>query len=233
MASTPLFAWMGRKYFGTPVTPQTSEGAIAEATGDIEDHVLVAGFGRVGQIVARNLAMLGIPFTALDNNPEHVEFVRRYGNKIFFGDATRVEILRAAGADTAKIFVLAISDIDRSVHTARTIRRHFPNLKIHARARNRRHELELRRIGVDFTIRETLHSSLEMSRDVLAELGVAEAEAAVDVFRRHDEQTLLEQMEVMEDEEKVMQVARRSRGELEDLFHQDPRFETGEPGEGK
>lgn len=233
MALTPLAYLVNEKWLQPHFPGRGEPEKEADAIDHDEPPVIVAGFGRVGQIVARNLAMLEIPFTALDNNPEHVDFVRRFGNKIFFGDATRVEVLRAAGADTAKVFVLAISDIDKSVNTALAIRHHFPHIRIYARARNRRHELELRRMGIDFTVRETLYSSLAMSRDVLQALGVAEAEAAVDLFRRHDEQTLLEQMEVMEDEEALMQVARRSRGELEDLFHQDPRFGSGPPGEGE
>lgn len=233
MALTPLAYLVNEKWIAPRIPGQSEPEREHDAIDHDEPPVIIAGFGRVGQIVARNLAMLEIPFTALDNNPEHVEFVRRFGNKIFFGDATRVEVLHAAGADTAKVFVLAISDIDKSVNTALAIRHHFPHIRIYARARNRRHELELRRMGIDFTVRETLYSSLAMSKDVLQALGVAEAEAAVDLFRRHDEQTLLEQMEVMEDEEAVMRVARRSRGELEDLFHQDPRFGSGRPGEGE
>ncbi len=133
--------------------------------------VIIAGFGRFGQIVARILRLRKIPFTALDSNQTHVDFVRNFGNKIYYGDASRLDLLRAAGAETAKIFVLAIDDVDVSVRTAELVREQFPKLKIFARARNRQHAFALMDLGVTNIIRETYLSSLDLAATVLESLG--------------------------------------------------------------
>src|SRR5207248_1505461 len=128
---------------------------------------IIAGFGRVGQIVARILRVKGIPFTALDNSQTHVDFVRRFGNKVYYGDASRLELLRAAGADRARILVLAIDDADASKRTAALAREYFPRLKIYARARNRQHAFALMDVGVTEIVRDTYASSLEIAAWVL------------------------------------------------------------------
>lgn len=196
-----------------------------------DDHgaprVIIAGFGRVGQIVARNLSMLGIHFTALDNNPEHVEFVRKFGHRIFYGDANRLDVLRAAGAAEARLFILTISDPERSITTAQMVRRHFPGLKILARARNRDHAMALMALGVDEVIRETWLSSLALARDALHALGVTEADRYVDRFAEHDEATLREQVEHRDDQERLARIERKSREQLEALFSEDRRLLHG------
>lgn len=189
-----------------------------------EPRVIIAGFGRVGQIVGRNLSMLGIHFTALDNNPEHVEFVRRFGHKIFYGDANRLDVLRAAGAGKASLFILTISEPDRSISTAQMVRRHYPELKILARARNRDHAMELMALGVDEVIRETWLSSLAMARHALRSMGVRKADQYVDRFAEHDEDTLREQVEHRGDHERLARIERKSREQLEDLFSEDRRL---------
>src|SRR5882672_8099609 len=137
------------------------------------DHpVIIAGFGRVGQIVGRLLRAKKIPFTALDKSAEQVETVRRFGGRSNYGDASRLDLLRAAGADKAKILVLAIDDVEASLRTAENARRHFPKLKIYARARNRFHAYRLMDIGVDFLMRETLLSSLDLAQEVMHGLGM-------------------------------------------------------------
>src|SRR5262249_41128261 len=129
--------------------------------------VIIAGFGRFGQIVARVLTSRRIPFTALDSNQKNVDFVRRFGNQVYYGDVSRLDLLRAAGAETAKIFVLAIDDVDASIRTAELLRSQFPKLKIYARARNRQHAFSLMDAGVTNIIRETYVSSLEIASSVL------------------------------------------------------------------
>ena len=138
---------------------------------DGETPVIIAGFGRFGQIVARILRLRKIPFTALDSNQTHVDFVRRFGNQVYYGDASRLDLLRAAGIETAKVFVLAIDDVDASVRTAQLVREQFPKVKVFARARNRQHAFALMDAGVTNIIRETLLSSLELATSVLQELG--------------------------------------------------------------
>src|SRR5437588_700642 len=192
----------------------------------IEEHdnlVIIAGFGRVGQIVARILRVKGIPFTALDNSQTHVDFVRRFGNKVYYGDASRLELLRAAGADRARILVLAIDDADASTRTAALAREYFPRLKIYARARNRQHAFALMDVGVTEIVRDTYASSLEIAAWVLDGLGEAPATAreAVRKFRQHDEATLLAQYQVKEDETKFLATTRASAAQLEKLFESD------------
>jgi glutathione-regulated potassium-efflux system protein KefB len=188
------------------------------------DHrVIIAGFGRFGQMIARTLRLRKIPFTALEASFEQVDFVRKYGNKIHFGDASRLDLLRAARADLAEIFVLAIDDMDASVRTAEMVRKHFPNLTIYARARNRVHTYRLMDVGVDRIVRETFLSSLELARDVLAGLGysMTEAEETVRRFRRHDEELLVRQHKLHHDEAKLIAASKEGAEELQRLFEQD------------
>jgi monovalent cation:proton antiporter-2 (CPA2) family protein len=197
-----------------------------EPFDDIDDRetpVIIAGFGRFGQIVARILRLRRIPFTALDSNQTHVDFVRRFGNQVYYGDASRLDLLRAAGAETAKIFVLAIDDVDASIRTAQLVRAQFPKLKIFARARNRQHTFALMDAGVTHIIRETLLSSLDLAASVLQELGETQASArgAVRKFRQHDEATLAAQYAVKEDETKFLATTQESAQQLEKLFETD------------
>ncbi len=186
-------------------------------------RVLIAGFGRFGQIVARILSARHIAFTALDSNQTHVDFVRRFGNKVYYGDASRLDLLRAAGAENATVFVLAIDDVDASVRTAVLVKTQFPHLKIFARARNRQHAFSLMDAGVKNIIRETYASSLEMSELVLLALGETadRARTAVRRFRRHDESTLIAQYAVKEDETKFRATSQEAAKQLEKLFEAD------------
>jgi glutathione-regulated potassium-efflux system ancillary protein KefC/glutathione-regulated potassium-efflux system protein KefB len=188
-----------------------------------DNRVIIAGFGRVGQIVSRVLRARHIQFTALDSSQTHVDFVRRFGNKIYYGDASRLDLLRAAGAESADLFVLAIDDVDASVRTAELVHEYFPTLKVFARARNRQHTFALMDQGVDYIVRETLGSSLELAEAVLVKLGdtPAVARAAVRKFRQHDEKTLGEQYAVKEDETKFVAATRESAQQLEKLFETD------------
>ena len=190
---------------------------------DDDTPVIIAGFGRFGQIVARILNARKIPFTALDSNQTHVDFVRRFGNNVYYGDASRIDLLRAAGAETAKVFVLAIDDVDASIRTAQMVRSQFPKLKIFARARNRQHTFALMDAGVTNIIRETLLSSLELSVSVLQELGDTQVEArnAVRRFRQHDEATLAAQYAVKEDDTKFQATSLAAAKQLEKLFDSD------------
>ena len=188
-------------------------------------RVIIAGFGRVGQIVARLLRAHHIPFTALESSVEQVDLSRRFGGTdIFFGDPSRVELLRAAQADKAEVFVLATDDPETNVRTARIVRRMYPHLKIIARARNRQHAFRLMDLtSPDVVVRETFHSSLKMARLTLEALGFAPAaaRARVATFREHDEQLLRDQHLVYDDEAKLVQTSREAFAELERLFEAD------------
>src|SRR6266852_25425 len=190
---------------------------------ELYPKVIIAGFGRFGQIVGRILRAKKISFTALEANQTQVDFVRRFGNQVFYGDASRLELLRSAHAENAEVFVLAIDDVEASVRTAELIRKHFPHLRIFARARNRQHAFRLMDLDVRYTIRETLVSSLEMSEKVLETLGLSKSKAieTVRLFRAHDEATIRKQQAVKDDEGKFQQTVRESAEQLLHLFESD------------
>jgi monovalent cation:proton antiporter-2 (CPA2) family protein len=188
-----------------------------------DQRVIIAGYGRVGQIVSRVLRARRIAFTALEVSQAQVDFVRRFGNKIYYGDASRLELLRAAGAERAEVLILAIDDVEASVKTAQVVRENFPQLKIFARVRNRQHAFRLMDIGVEYQIRDTFLSSLDLAAHALEALGSTAAVAAVAVqrFREHDEHTLAMQNAVKDDETKVISASREAARQLEQLFESD------------
>jgi glutathione-regulated potassium-efflux system ancillary protein KefC/glutathione-regulated potassium-efflux system protein KefB len=188
-----------------------------------ETPVIIAGFGRFGQIVGRVLRVKGIPFTALDSSQTHVDFVRRFGNEVYYGDASRLDLLRAAGAASARFLVLAIDDTEASTRTAVLVREQFPNLRIFARARSRQHVFALMDAGVENIVRETYGSSLELATSILEALGETPAAAreAVRRFRAHDEATLAKQYAVKEDDIKFLATSREAAQQLEKLFESD------------
>jgi len=199
--------------------------AFDEIPAEEEPRVIIAGFGRFGQIVARVLRAKRIRFTALEASQTQADFVRRFGNKLYYGDASRIDLLRAAGAGKAEVLVLAIDDVEASVRTAEMVHREFPRLRILSRARNRQHAFRLLDIGVQVVLRETYASSLEMAEHALVALGIPREQAVDDVrrFRAHDEKTLAAQAAMKGDEDKILQTARESAEQLERLFEADRR----------
>ncbi|MEA2833112.1 MAG: hypothetical protein QOG66_1314 [Methylobacteriaceae bacterium] len=185
--------------------------------------VVICGFGRFGQIVGRVLLMRGIKFNALDSEPGNVETVRRFGYLAFFGDPTRLELLRAVGADQAKVIVVALPDAEAVVKVSQLAREHFPQAKIYARARNRRVAHSLMDVGVHDLVRETFLSSLRLSELVLLGLDFDEDDArrTVAAFRDRDEQMLIAQHAFYDDETKVIQTAAQVASELKSLFEAD------------
>ncbi|WP_420349007.1 monovalent cation:proton antiporter-2 (CPA2) family protein [Pelagibius sp.] len=228
MAATPLAAAANNRLFAHRGSGG-GEGP-AEPVPLEENQVIIAGFGRFGQIVARILRARKIGFTALDVSAEQVDFVKRFGSKIYYGDASRLDLLRAAQAAKAEIFVLAIDDVEASLRTAETVVEHFPNLTIYARARNRKHAHQLMDLGVRIIRRETLHASLDLSQAVLRGLGLSqrEAERTVKTFQEHDERRLLMQHAEHNDEEKMIYLAKEAAEELEELFEEDRKAEAAE-----
>ena len=190
---------------------------------ELYPKVIIAGFGRFGQIVGRILVAKKIAFTALEASQTQVDFLRRFGNQVFYGDASRLELLRASHAENAEVFVLAIDDVEASVKTAELIRKHYPHLKIFARARNRQHAFRLMDLDVRYIIRETLVSSLELSVQVLEALGLSKSKAVETVhqFRVHDEVTMAKQHAVKDDETKFLATSRESAEQLQHLLEAD------------
>jgi glutathione-regulated potassium-efflux system ancillary protein KefC len=191
MMTTPLLLWL---YEGV-IEPRLRAPAEARPMDLVEDQdhpVIVAGFGRVGQIVARLLNANGIETTILDHDPEHIETIRRFGFKVYYGDAARLDLLHAAGADRARLLILAIDDRAQALKIVELVREHFPNLDILARAWDVFHLLQLRDKGVTQVEREAFEGALRLGETALARLGLGAwaAKQAANRFRAHDQALL-------------------------------------------
>jgi len=219
MIASPLLLSLHDRLFRARET----DGRPYDVPENLNPRVIIAGFGRFGQIVGRILRARHIPFTALENSQRQVDFIRRFGNLVYYGDASRLELLRAAHAQDADVFILAIDDVEASLRTAEMVSRHFPNLKIFARARDRQHAFRLMDQGVRYIIRETYASSLEMSVQVLEALGLPKRDAVETMqrFRVHDQATLLRQHAIRDDEKKLIESVQESARQLEHLFEAD------------
>jgi monovalent cation:proton antiporter-2 (CPA2) family protein len=192
---------------------------------EIDEHdnpVILAGFGRFGHIVGRLLRANGFGTTVLDHDADQVEMLGHYGMKSFYGDASRLDLLEAAGARHAKLFVLAIDDEAKTLQIIETVQREFPRLKILARATSRQHAYEILRLGVNQVYRETLGSALDLSIDALRELGMDERRAhrVAEIFRKHDEASVREMAHLPDDEEYVS-IARKHIENLERALQSD------------
>jgi glutathione-regulated potassium-efflux system ancillary protein KefC len=200
--------------------------APARPDDEVEDEgapVIIAGFGRFGQIVGRYLFGSSIRATVLDHDADQIEMLKKFGFRVFYGDATRLDLLRAAGAEHAKLLVLAIDDVESSVRLAEVARQHFPKLKVVARARNISHWVELRKRGVELVERETFESALRTGRQALEHLGVGpyEARERADLFRRQNLAVLEDLMPHFEDETHRLSAARAGREQLEQQIAED------------
>jgi monovalent cation:proton antiporter-2 (CPA2) family protein len=207
--------------------PRRKEAAAPEGAAPPGENnpVIIAGFGRFGQIVGRILATRGIPFTALDLDTEQLEFVTQFGEQVYFGDASRLDMLRAARADKAAVLVIAIDDVEASMKCVEIAKQHFPRLKVFARARDRLHAYRLLDAGVKRVWRETFHSSADLAGRVLSELGLPDstAEETVNIFTLHDERLLRRAAAHHADMPKLIEIAKAGRAELRSLFEQDRR----------
>jgi CPA2 family monovalent cation:H+ antiporter-2/glutathione-regulated potassium-efflux system protein KefB len=167
--------------------------------------------------------MQRIAFTALDQSQENVDAVRRFGGKVYFGDPAREEVMRAAGAESARVLVIALEDMEESLKVAQMVKRRFPHLEVFARARNRRHVHLLMGAGIEAIVRETFFSSLRLTEMLLEKLDVPEeqAERAIALFRAHDERILNETYAIAHDEKQMIQTTQEANQELIDLFESD------------
>jgi glutathione-regulated potassium-efflux system protein KefB len=218
MVATPVLMALESRLAPPKAAPRTFDEPQEE-----QGHVIIAGFGRFGQIVARVLTARGIPFVALDGNVDQVDFVRRFGGEVYYGDATRLDLLHAARADKARAFVIAIDDVDASLKAAELVRRHYPELPVFARARNRQHVYKLMDLGVEKMRRETFLASLDLTRLLLVGLGTSESEATrlTETFKEHDRKRLYADYAHHNDFEKMTRKSREAQKELEELFQTD------------
>ncbi len=228
MAATPLLLLAHDRWLCVK-----AEGARAPDTIDREAPVIIAGFGRFGQVVGRLLFANGVRAVVLDHDPDQIEMLRRFGYRVFYGDATRVDLLATAGAARARLLVNAIDDVDESLALTDRVRENWPGLPIVARARNVSHYYELRLRGVEVVERETFESALRMGRAALEALGVDpfRAREMADTFRRHNRASLEANLPNYQDETRMLNAAKAGREELEQMFARDrERFEREHGG---
>jgi glutathione-regulated potassium-efflux system protein KefB len=219
MALAPALVWLAARLSArVSVRPPRPFDAIP----DHQPQVLIAGFGRFGQVVARLLAAQKLAFIAIEPSADQVDFVRRFGNPVYYGDPARSDLLRSAGAESVKVFVIALEDPEQSVRTARAVRRLYPQARVYASARDRPHAWALMEIGVH-AVREVLHSSLYTGERVLVDLGFdpATVHEHVKRFREHDARLLRAQYDVRNDEDALIRTTQDARRELEELFSAD------------
>ena len=224
MAATPLLLLAHDRWTAHTASAQREPDFI-----DTQAPVIIAGFGRFGQIVGRLLLASNVRAIVLDHDPDQVDLVRRVGYEVFYGDATRLDLLEAAGAGKARLLVNAIDGQEDSLALVDRVREHFPNLPIVSRARNVSHYLELRLRGVTVIERETFEAALRAGRRVLEHLGMDpyRAREVADNFRRHNQKIVESQLPVYQDETRFMAAAKAGREELEQQFARDrERFEN-------
>jgi glutathione-regulated potassium-efflux system ancillary protein KefC len=222
MLITPLLLVAADKWL-IPLLAGQSRTKLPEIDEPQNQSVIIAGFGRYGQIVGRLLYANGIRPTVLDTDAEQIEAMRRFDWRVFYGDATRLDLMRTAGAATAKVLVLAIDDVEQSVEVAKMVRENFPDLTIVARARNVQHYFGLLDLGVTMIERETLDSALMSARSVLEQLGWQPHQARTLAlrFRRHSVDVLLKMAPHRKDADKLLAAAKLGRQQLEEQFAQE------------
>ena len=231
MALTPLLLLLCARLVSPKVQPVAVPEQFREIDAD-EPRVVIAGMGRMGQIVARILRAQNIKFVALDTSVETIELSRSFGGvPVYYGDPMRPEILNAAKVGDAEFFIIATDDPDTNIKTAELVHKLYPHIKIIARARNRQHVHRLVDLGAH-AVRETFYSSLEMSRQTLIGLGLTpeQADARIKRFKHHDEQVLEAQHAIYDDAVKVKQTAQEARAELARLFESDQLEEQARNG---
>jgi CPA2 family monovalent cation:H+ antiporter-2 len=188
-----------------------------------EPTVLIAGFGRFGQITGRLLTANGIAFTAMDKDADHIAFVQKFGNKVFYGDATRLDLLRTAGIEHAKTLLVAMDNPEDCTKLVTLVKEHYPNVHVVARARNRLHVMQLAQLGVDAYTRETFNSALSAAKQVLQAMGYSEGQTdyMASVFAEHDIKFLQKSIEEEMSIPDMIVSSQESRQELKSLFDRD------------
>ncbi|QJR09066.1 Glutathione-regulated potassium-efflux system protein KefC [Usitatibacter rugosus] len=227
MAATPLLLVIHDKLIARKVRTEREDDTI-----DQQAPIIIAGFGRFGQIVGRLLFANGMRAVVLDHDPDQIELLRNFGFPVYYGDASRLDLLRAAGAADAKLLVNAIDNVEDSLALVDRVRANFPNLRIIARARNVSHYFELRLRGVEVVERELFEGSLRTGRRALEAMGVDpfRARDMANAFRQHNVQLMDNMLPHYRDQQRLMSLAKSGREELEEQFRRDrEKFEKEHP----
>ena len=201
MALTPVLLILNQRFVQRRYEDQEEERE-ADKIDEHDNPVIIVGFGRFGQVVGRLLHAHGIGTTVLDNDAGHIDVLRKFGYKVFYGDADRLDLLYAAGAHKAKLLVVAVGNPAKSLAVCELAQKHFPQLKLLVRAIDRPHAHQLLQQGVDMVYRETVGSAVDLGVNALKELGVRANQAwrAGQTFKQHDEKLLREQTAFIDDE---------------------------------
>ncbi len=218
MALTPLMMLVNEKLIMPRFGTREAEKEPDEIVGD--KKVIIAGFGRVGSTIGRFLQANGVNATYLDTDPDNVDFLRKMGLKVFYGDASRHDLLHAAGAGDADLLVVAVDDPGKAKEIVETSQKHYPSLDIMVRSRGWFDSYEMIDLGIRFIYREYLDSSLRMAADALCKLGHRRYEVyrSIKTFRKHDERFLRELAEIRHDRTTLISGARQRIADLEKLM---------------
>jgi glutathione-regulated potassium-efflux system ancillary protein KefC len=240
MLLTPLLLvaidryWLRVMTWLTRADPASSGTKLAEIDEVQHAPIIICGFGRYGQIVGRLINANGLTATVLDHNAESVAGTRRFGFPAFYGDATRLDLLRTAGAERAKVIVVAIDDVEQSLKVVDLVQAHFKQASLVVRARNTTHFYALHTRGVEHIERETLDSALMSGRTVLELMGWQPHAARTQAwrFRRHSIELLMKMAPHQGDENKLISVAKQGRAQLEELWSRERAERTQQAAQG-
>jgi monovalent cation:proton antiporter-2 (CPA2) family protein len=188
-----------------------------------DNPVIIAGYGRFGQIIGRFLTAQRVAVTILETDPDQIDLLKRFNRKVYYGDASNLDLLKSAGAAKAKLLVVAVDEPEKVLEIVNLVKKEFPNLKIFARARNRRHAYELYKAGVDYFRRETFDASLVMAEEVMKSLGkrAFNVRFKAQQFMLHDERSLEDSFEFFETEDDLISFSRKTVQELETILQSD------------
>ncbi len=222
MAAAPLLMMLDDKIIQPRLgAAETSREADVIETSGVD--VIIAGHGRFGMTIGRVLTAQGIRTAHLDHDPSQVDVLRKFGMKVFYGDALRLDLLEAAGAKNAKLIIVAIDDREKITELVTIVQQHYPNLKILSRVYDRSHAHDLLKLGIDQVYREVFGSSMDLATGALTALGRSEAESLriVDIFRKHDEKFLRAAQAHQGNDKALVDLARKSRADIANVFAAD------------
>ena len=225
MATTPFLILFYQKYIEPRIISNIPPSEIEHIS---EKHpIILAGYGRFGQIIGRFLNAQGICLTVLEKDPEQIQLLRKFGYQAWYGDASRPEHLQQAGAKKARLLIVAVGNPSVNLEIVRLAKQLYPNLKIYARARNRRHAYELHRAGVNYFKRELFDSSLSMAEKILKDLAYSPTviQRKARAFAKHDRATLVKSFEFFEQEKEIISLNQKAKGELASLLDEAGRLQ--------
>ncbi|MGR5461100.1 glutathione-regulated potassium-efflux system protein KefB [Vibrio alfacsensis] len=234
MVTTPLLL-MGQKRWFAHTLNQEEEQSVQSGVVDRRPRVIIAGFGRFGQIVGRLMYANKIKVTVLESDASQIHLLRKYGYKVFYGDATHIDLLRAAGADKAEALVICTDSPDEVMAIVDICRDHFPNLKLLARARSRVEAYQLMSHGVENYSREMFLGALDLGRQALVELGMHpyQAKRAEAHFRKLDNAMLKDLLPQHNEDKELAQRSKEARKELEEIFGREMESDHQSPNHWK